>query len=278
MLTKEQVEDGITKATGVTNSLRNAYYPSSNNPPTCIYVGSWGKSTQVRLSDDVDIMFELPASDFHRFSQRTGNVQSTLLQEVKDQLISTYPNSEMRGDGQVVQIRFNTIAVEVIPVFRLTNGQFYMPDTNEGGRWKVVDPFAEIHGINTLDQVSNGNVRALSKMMKHWKREMSVPLKSFQIELLVQEFMTKYPYRNFDFFWYDWFVRDFFEFLLSKVNQTIVVPGTNEIIYLGLQWYSRAVSARDNALKACSYEYYDYDITAGQEWQKIFGNRIPVRV
>ena len=51
----------------------------------------------------------------------------------------------MRGDGQVVTVNFNTIAVEVVPVFYYDDSwRFYMPDTNDGGRWKIVDPRAEL--------------------------------------------------------------------------------------------------------------------------------------
>jgi hypothetical protein len=66
----------------------------------------------------------------------------------------------MRGDGQVVTVGFNTIAVEVVPAFRYDNqGRFYMADTNGGGRWKLVDPAAEIAAIEAADRASSGTLR-----------------------------------------------------------------------------------------------------------------------
>ncbi|MDX3805228.1 SMODS domain-containing nucleotidyltransferase [Bosea thiooxidans] len=278
MLTSDHVDDGLTKARGIAGSLQRSYYPDATGNPPAFLVGSWGKKTQVRPPNDVDMMFELPAEVHARISQRTGNVQSALLQEVRQALGTTYPNTVMRGDGQVVQVQFNTLMIEVVPVFRLQSGQFWMPDTNNGGRWKPVDPNAELNDVDALDRVCNGNVRALCQMMKLWKREQNVPLKSFQIELLVQEFMTSYVNRQHDYYWYDWFVRDFFRFLISKAGGYVFVPGTKEAIALGTDWKYRAERAYEVALSACGWEHADYDVTAGQEWQKVFGSRIPIKV
>jgi hypothetical protein len=277
-ITQQQIDDGFTKATGVSKSLQRAYFPGATGSAPAFLVGSWGKRTQVRPPQDIDMMMELPADVYHRFNQRVGNSQSGLLQEVKENLLVTYSTSTMRGDGQVVQIRFNTVMVEILPVFRLHNGQFLMPDTNGGGRWKTVDPFAEQNQLDALDRTCNGNVRAMCQMLKVWKRENNVPLKSFQIELLVQEFMNTYKFREYGYFYYDWFMRDFFKFLVNKAGSYVVVPGTGETVWLGRDWTTKAERAHETALRACECEYHDHDITGGQEWQKIFGSRIPVKV
>jgi hypothetical protein len=278
-LTDDQIGDGLTKQLGVRQCLQRAYFGQSTNNPPGFVVGSWGKKTAIRPPTDVDIFFELPVEVYHRINANIGNVQSQLLQEVRGHLLDTYPQTNMRGDGQVVTVNFNTIAVEVVPSFRFDDqGRFYMPDTNAGGRWKLVDPAAEIATIQTADAIASGNVRPLAQMLKIWKRECSVPLKSYQIELLVAEFMTTYMFRQYDYFYYDWFVRDFLTFLCGKAWMNLVMPGTSELINLGNDWHSRAISARDRAVNACEYERQDLTILAGEEWQKIFGQRIPIHV
>jgi Second Messenger Oligonucleotide or Dinucleotide Synthetase domain len=278
MLLQDEIDDGLTKASGVSKSIRRAYYGDSNIDSIGLIVGSWGKRTQVRPSDDVDLMVTLPNATFSRIIQRLGNVQSALLQEVKENLLITYPNSVMRADGQVIQVKFNSIMVEVVPVFRSTANQFYMPDTNNGGNWKIVDPNAELSAIQLIDQSSNGNLRAICQMIKHWKSENNVPLKSFQIELLIIEYLKSRSYPSFDYYWYDWYIRDFFYFLSSKLNGFLLVPGTNEVVWLGNEWRSHAERAYEVAKVACVYEHGDYEIMAGNEWQKIFGNRILTNV
>ncbi|MBY5917739.1 nucleotidyltransferase [Rhizobium leguminosarum] len=279
VLTDEQVQDGVTKFTNIGRSLeRTCYGGNFGDHPPVFMVGSWGKRTQVRPPRDLDCFFIMPASEKARFDARSGNVQSALLQEVKGSLELTYPSSRMRGDGQVVEVAFNSLTVEVLPVFAIGNGQFWMPDTNGGGAWKIVDPIAQINVVHAADTAMNGNVRLLSKMMKLWAREQNVSIKSFLIELLVAEFLPARGNGGYDFFWYDYYVRDFFIYLLSRVNGYIAIPGTGQYLPLGNDWAYKATRARDVAIEACHWEYHDYDVTAGQEWQKIFGNRIQTHI
>ena len=277
-LTREQLEDGIGKAVRVTQALERAYNGRVADQPPLRIVGSWGKGTQVRPSADIDIMVEFAPAVLQRFEARVGNRQSQLLQEVRAFLLDAYPQTGMRGDGQVVMVQFNTITVEVVPVFDLPGGQYLMPDTNDGGRWKAVDPLAQIAMIEDIDTRTNGNTRALTKIIKMWQREKNVPLKSFLIELLVAEFMSTYQHARQDYYYYDWFVRDFLQALVARVGSGVLIPGTEEWVWLGDQWLSKAKTALAAAETACEWERLDYDVTAGQEWQTIFGTRIPIHV
>jgi hypothetical protein len=219
-------------------------------------------------------MFVLPYSAYERFAKYTGNKQSALLQEVKAVLQVTYPQTDMRGDGQVVMVRFNTFNVEVVPAFLLESGQYWICETIDGGRYKVTDPTAESNQIESVDAAHNRNLRVVVRMLKVWQQECNVPLKSFQLELLATEFIRSSPWGSNSYFWYDWIIRDFFAFLKGKVNQYVFVPGTNEAINLGEDWKSRCESAYDRAVRACEYERVDQVSLAGDEWKKIFGDMI----
>jgi hypothetical protein len=277
-ITQDQQSDALAKFKNVGNALENAYYTT---PPTLgsrLLVGSWGKGTQVRPSHDLDMFFVLPITEKERFDARSGNVQSQLLQEVKQVLSSTYSQTNLRGDGQVVVVGFNTITLEVVPAFRIGD-TFLIPDTNNGGRWKTADPWAEIDRIEQADQIYAGNVRALCRIIKHWKREQNVPLPSFIIEQIVTDFISSIYYGGgHSHYWFDWYTRDAFGYLCGRANSHLILPGTGELFWLGDAWLSRAQTAHGHAVKACEWEYHDYDVTAGQEWQKIFGNRIPLKV
>jgi hypothetical protein len=97
----------------------------------------------------------------------------------------------------------------------------------------------------------------------------------FQIELLAAAFIQQSPWREKDFFWFDWIVRDFFAYLYYAANTFITIPGTSERIFLGNEWQSRAAMAHGRALKACDYERDNLVLSAGEEWQKILGLQIP---
>ncbi len=275
-LTADEIADGLGKQLGVRQSLQRAYWgPTTDNPPGFV-VGSWGKKTAIRPPNDIDLFMPLPLDVYHRFETYTGNRQSSLLQEVKNNLLNTYPQTNMRGDGQVVVTAFNTITIEVVPVFRWDDaGTWLMPDTNAGGRWKLVYPNDEIVSLDGADAAGNNNCRPMIQIIKAWKAHCNVPIKSFHIEQLIAEFVRTYQYRDQSYFYYDWFVRDFLRFLIGQRNAHIHAPASNQIVSIGEEWYSRALTAYDRAVEACEHEYQDRIIMAGEEWQKIFGPRVP---
>jgi hypothetical protein len=274
-LTPLQQADGLTKAGGVAGCLNRRYYDTDSRTDQSFFVGSWGKNTAGRPPRDVDLYFLLPVDVYHRFQQHVWNRQSALLQEVKNVIADTYPNTDMSGDGQIVLVRFGSYNVEVVPAFLLTNGHHWICDTNDGGRYKETNPFVEANHIEMVDQATNRNLRPLIRMSKAWQEYCSVPIKSFQLELIAAEFLEQSPWRIYDFFWFDWISRDFFLYLYWKANTWITVPGGTGVIYLGNDWQSRALSAYWRAVKACDYERDDQVEQAGEEWQKIFGQQIP---
>ena len=274
-LTNAQVIEGHNHHTGVRKSLNLHYYGLSSESANSFLVGSWGKNTCTRPPRDIDLYFVLPYAVYQRFESLQGNKQSALLQEVKRSLQSTYPNTELRGDGQVVVVGFNRMSVEVVPAFVCPNGQHLICDTHAGGRYKTADPIAESYHIATINNKFSDNLCPLIMMVKAWQYHCNVPLKSFCIELVVADFLQQCPWSNNSFFYYDWIVRDFFAYLGSRTNRYVFVPGTGEWIHLGDGWLSRADTAYSRAAKACDYERIDLTYLAGEEWQKIFGTQIP---
>ena len=51
---------------------------------------------------------------------------------------------------------------------------------------------------------------------------------------------------------------------------------TGETVFLGDKWLSKAETAWRRASKACEYERSNFEILAGNEWQKVFGTMIPI--
>ena len=276
MLTSAQLADGQTKHIGVRKCLNAYYYNSSsgyNNNSRL--VGSWGKSTRVRPPRDIDILFVIPYSVYQRYESVQGNKQSQLLQEVKRVLSATYSNTKMRADGQVVLVPFSSYAIEVVPCISLNNGQYWICNTNGGGKYETTDPVAEIEKVKSSNDKTNGNTRNLIRMMKRWQDYCNVPLKSFCIELLVIDFLASYAYKDKSTVYYDWMTRDCFKYLIGRSNGYVFAPGTINLIILGDSWKSKAESALARAKKAVQFEADNMPYSAGGEWQKIFGTDIP---
>ncbi|HEY8335287.1 MAG TPA: hypothetical protein VIQ05_15950 [Tardiphaga sp.] len=276
-ITPGQLDDGTTKQAGVRACLNRHYYGTSSETNNSVLIGSWGKATRVRPSRDVDLLFLLPTAVFHQYEARSGNRQSALLQEVKSVLAGTYSQTDIRGDGQVVVIPFNQTPIEVSPGFLCTDGSILVCNTNEGGRYILSTAVAEEANLSASDSYCIGNTRALARMMKQWQRENNVPLKSFQLERLAVEFLATWHSNQRDHFWYDWMVRDFFAYLIGRANTYIYMPGTNEAVWLGSEWLSRAQTAWRRAVKACAYEEENFEQLAGEEWQAVFGSAVPTK-
>ena len=275
-LTTRQLQDGITKCTGVVACLNRTYYQMNSDTEHGFLVGSWNKDTAIRPPRDVDVCFVLPFTVYERFKYYERNPQSAILQEVKNNLLLTYPNTNISGDGQVIVVNFGSYTVEVVPAFECkTHGHYLICDTHNGGSYKETAPWDEVNQLEAIDCSNARNLRPLVRMLKAWQACCSVPIKSFYLELLASEFIAQSPWRLHDWFFFDWIMRDFFAFLYQRANGVIFVPGTFEIIQVGNAWQSRAESAYYRAVKACTYEYDNRVSDAGNEWQKIFGTDIP---
>jgi hypothetical protein len=268
-------EAGLKKFNNVVGSLNRRYCEHSSETLNGIVIGSWGKHTQITPPRDVDALFLLPDHVYHRFQQRVGNRQSQLLQEVKDALFATNSRTEMRADRHVVIVPFDAVTVEVAVGFRCTDGSIIVCDSKGEGRYVTSTALAEAADIDASDLAWNGNTRALIRMVKCWQDNCNVPLKSFMIERLAQAFLVQWKHRLEGTFYYDWMVRDFFGYLISLGNGGWVAMPGGEIVPLGDDWLSRAQTAYRNAINACQNERENYQWLAGEDWQKIFGSKIP---
>ena len=276
-LTLAQSADGSTKREGVIRCLNQRYYGQSSGDEHSLLIGSWGKGTATRPPRDVDVYFVLPYEVYCRYEERTGNRQTALLQEIKNVLSVPYPSTEMRGDRHVVMVGFGSYSVEVVPAILLTDGRYWVCDTANQGNYKLTDPNAESKYIEQVDAANNRNLRPLIRILKSWQVYCSVPIKSFQLELVAAEFLAQSPWSQYDYFWFDWIVRDFFLYLHGKANCWLSIPGISEMSSLGNEWQSRTATAWARAVKACENEQSNFVEAAGEEWQKIFGQDIPKR-
>lgn len=273
-LSEKQRENAKTKYDGVCKKLHDNYYESTYDGSTKLLVGSYGKRTAIAPPTDVDVLFKMPYSEYKRYDSYVGNGQSQLLQDIKKTLLSKYPSTKIRGDGQVVVIDFISYNVELVPTFDLV-GSLYIPNTNNGGSWKQTNPKSEMENLNTSNKRSNGNTIKLIKMMKAWKSYCQVPIKSLVIELSVVKFLGSWEHYNKSSIYYDWMIRDYLQYLLHNVNHSEFIPGVLELLDYGDKWKFKANEALDHINEAIKDDGEGYDHLASSELKEIFGYRFP---
>ena len=138
-----------TRYKTITKAINGDFWNSNSETNHSRYVGSYGRGTAINVSD-LDVLFELPNSEYNHFKSLSGNGPSRLLQAVKSAIKDTYSRTDIHGDGQVVVVNFSDgMKFEILPAFRKLDfwgnwdGTYIYPDSNMGGNWLPTQPRAE---------------------------------------------------------------------------------------------------------------------------------------
>lgn len=182
--------DDMEKTSGeIAKKLNSHYYDLDGDTKSHIYiVGSVGRKTAISGSSDLDLIFDLPDSVYNQYDNYDSNGQSALIQDVKNVLKEKYPNTDIRGDGQVVVIAFNKYTVELVPGFKQSDDRFKYPDTHDGGSWKYTDPLSEQDECENCNSDSNGIYYDFCHTIRSWKNTIGFEMGGLLIDTLVYDF------------------------------------------------------------------------------------------
>ena len=146
----------------ITKAINLEFWNSNSETAHSKYVGSYGRGTATDTSD-LDVLHVLPTEEYDHFTSLSGNGQSRLLQTVKNAILSTYPTTKIKGDGQVVVVSFTDgIIFEILPAFENQSilgwdGTYKYPDSNMGGNWMSTNPIAEQNAMRRKNSKYESN-------------------------------------------------------------------------------------------------------------------------
>lgn len=86
--------------------------------------------------------------------------------------------------------------------------------------------------------------------------------------------MINWKYRENSYFYYDWMIRDFFDFLRKKSNSWIHSHRYTESFSLGDDWLAKAEKAYKSSVEACKCERDNENNLARLYWKNIFDSSI----
>lgn len=261
----------------ITKRINLDYWNSDSEASNSLYVGSYGRGTEIHTSD-IDILVRLPYATYSKFSKYQDNGQSALLQEVRNVLKKSYNSPYIKADGQVIGINFtDKISFEVLPAFVNKDGSYTHPDSNNGGSWKKTDPKKEIEAINNLNNQTNKNLKRLCRMARTWKDTCNVPMSGILIDTLAYKFLSTWKYNQESYVYYDWMSRDFFKYLmnLSETTQFWLAPGSNRYVWKTDNFQAKAKKAYNKSLEAIEYSSKDMPYTAKKCWREVYGTKFP---
>lgn len=259
----------------ITKQLNKDFWNSESETLHSLYVGSYGRGTEIHTSD-IEVLMQLPYEIYTKYNNHQGNGQSALLQAVKLSIEKTYKPTYMRADGQVIKLDFTDgINLEIVPAFLNKNGSFTYPDTNYGGSWKTTDPKSEMDEMSKANNKWNKNLKKLCRMARAWKETWDVPIGGLLIDTLAYNFLKDYLYNDKTTVYFDWMSRDFFAYLKdqSATQKYWLAVGSNQQVYTKGNFQYKALRCYNISLEAIEKEKYEY--TAKSKWREIYGTKFP---
>ena len=278
-----QVQDGGTISTrykNITRRLNTDFWSTTSDTSHSLYVGSYGRNTAISGFSDLDMLMQLPYSEYERYNNYSGNGQSALLQSVKASIEKTYSTTSIRADGQVIIVPFNDgISFEVVPAFLNKDDSYTFPDANSGGSWRTTNPRPEIQAIRDRNNECNGNLIPLCRMMRAWKSKWDVPIGGLLVDTLCYQFIEKWAYRDKSYFYYDYMCRDCFQWMKdqSRTQEYWRAPGSGQYVYGKELFQYKATRCYNLSLEAIAHETSTpkQEWSAKQKWREIFGTKFP---
>ena len=162
------------------------------------FVGSYGRNTAINTSD-IDVMVVLPNDVKKQFDGHKGNGKSHLLQDIRETILKTFPNTKIRADGQVVVVDFTDgMKFEVLPGFDQGEGAYRHPDTHDGGSWKLTYPFLEQSAMQEINRQCNGLLYDTCRYIRYIRDECfnDMKLSGIVIDSFVFQYTSPYEWAD----------------------------------------------------------------------------------
>lgn len=263
-----------TRRDEITKALNKDFRSKVGCTDYKLMVGSYGRHTAVKGVSDLDMIYILPTGISSDYDSDTG--PRRVLERVRDDLKSRYPNTDIRVDQCVVRVQFtsNAFKFEVQPAFENSDGSFAYPDTKAEG-WKVTKPRDEIAATKACNSRTSTNMRHLARMARAWKNQNGVNVGGLLIDTLVHRFFAQtddYDSAGTDSF--DLMVRDFFEFLKDEPDKDYYQAlGSHQRVKVKARFQPKATKAYNRCLKAIEDEG---KAAANKKWREVFGTSVPL--
>lgn len=241
--------------------------------------GSYSRQTLIAplKQADIDIIVLLDPKYYHNYNGQNGG-QAGLLDLLKRALKKTYPSTpDISRNGQAVTIQFTDFVIDVVPGFNRQGGGYIIPNSITQ-TWLSTDPKKHVEIWSTANQIHNGNLVPLMKMLKAWNRTINTFYQSFHLETMALQILNNVTITDFPSgarYFFDK-GRDY----VTKKNPDPAEYGDDVGGYLNTpdkvkNAVSRFETAYSRAFKAEDLARRDYIADAISTWKMVFGDYFP---
>lgn len=234
---------------------------------THLIVGSIGKRTALAPLSTVDLLVVLPR---RLIELKTLNALKAIWALIKVRV----PDVRFAPDNSGIIVTADGIDVRVIPA-ATHEGAFLVPGVvvgHQAALWALTNPIAEAATLRLADSLYSGRPRLMLAALKSWKRHNQVPISSFALELLVQDFYAGAP-RPFGL---GKALIDFWAWARKRTPATLHPAGAHTPVVVTEAWHSKAKAAYWRVTLADYHAEQDKVVDAALEWRAVLGDAFPV--
>ena len=259
---------GIARCAGtdVAAALRAELHPKSDGARAdYLIAGSVGKRTALAPIAAVDLLYLLPPK---LAAQKCADALKIIWAVVKGR----YEGARIAET--CVLVRQSSTWVRVLPG-REHGHAFLMPGVPTLSRatgWNITNPVAEAATLRLSDSLYSGRPRLLLTALKAWCANATVPISSFALELLVQEFYSGAP-RPFEL---ERALSEFWAWARLRTPCELKPPGGQTTLSVGREWHGKAKAAYWRVTLAEHHLKAGKVVEAAVEWRQLLGPLFPV--
>lgn len=177
-----KVPDGLREQVTKRQTRLRTTLVQDPNISAVIIGGSWARGTRITPLNDIDLLVVL--------NKAPGDPQQTL-EWLLEHASRLYKDTECRPQKRSIGIRFGDFGFDLVPAIPLSEGGYKIPTRD--GHWLKTNPKKAQKFAGERDQASNQMAIPLVKMFKCWKRQHSLELRSFHLEVLVLKSLAGKP-------------------------------------------------------------------------------------
>lgn len=179
-----------------------------------ILTGSYARDTKITPLDDVDIFYVIGKAnslgngwhtiadcdftfgqDYLDVNQNISSLK--ILNLVKKEIDATYTSSEIRRDGEVVNLFLSSYGVgfDINPVFEIMNDDYFLMPQGKGlHMWKKSNPLIDHAHLAELDERHNYILKEIILIVKYWfERKRIKSLRSYHLEAIAHHLFNYIP-------------------------------------------------------------------------------------
>jgi hypothetical protein len=275
-----------------------------------IFFGSFARRTKKRELDDIDIMIALNAeggcykeyidkieiyvsdSAYKMKTLCNDNTNTLNSRKVINKFVSLldtvpqYEKAEIKRNMEAATLNLKSYSwtFDLVPCFFtqkdwLNRDYYLIPDGN--GNWKKTDPRIDRVRVTEINQLHNGNVLNVIRLIKYWNKRPTMPsMSSYLLENMILDFYSTNSYTKASKY-VDLEIPKLLQHIQDKIFHSVNDPkgiqGNINTLNLEEQTkiFTRAYIDYTKALEARKLENEGEHKLSIAKWSEIFGSNFP---